>query len=300
MTAEPTSPADPTSPAGRLRALLAEPGIDVMQCCADGLSARLIADAGYRVSFMSGFAVSASRLGLPDAGLISYGEMVDSLRACVAAAPDLPIIADGDTGYGNAMNVRRTVEGYARAGAAGVMIEDQVAPKKCGHTRGKQVVARGEARSRIAAAVEAGRRAGILVMARTDARATDGLDEALRRIEDFAAEGADILFLEAPENAEEMRAFVAAAGGRPCMANMVHGGRTPVLPPAELARIGYRLAAYPVVLLSAAIAAMQEALTALQPGQAAPFPAMPSFEALQAIVGFPEYWAGEARFKAPE
>ena len=288
------------TPAERLRGLLAEPGIDVMPCCADGLSARLIAEAGYRVAFMSGFAVSASRLGMPDAGLISYAEMADSLRNCCAAAPDLPIIADGDTGYGNAMNVQRTVAGYARAGAAAVMIEDQVAPKKCGHTRGKQVIARDEARAKIAAAVEAARRAGILVMARTDARATDGLDEALARIEAFVAEGADILFLEAPESADEMRAFIAAADGRPCMANMVHGGVTPVLPPAELGRIGYRLAAFPVVLLSAAIAAMQEALTALQPGQAAPFPAMPSFEALQAIVGFPEYWDGERRFKAAD
>jgi 2-methylisocitrate lyase-like PEP mutase family enzyme len=288
------------TPAERLRSLLAEPGIDVMPCCADGLSARLIAEAGYRVAFMSGFAVSAHRLGMPDAGLISYGEMVDSVRNCCAAAPDLPIIADGDTGYGNAMNVQRTVEGYTRAGAAAVMIEDQVAPKKCGHTRGKQVIARDEARAKIRAAVEAGKRAGILVMARTDARGTHGIDDALRRIEDFAAEGADLLFLEAPEDDGEMRAFVAAGGGRPCMANMVHGGRTPILPPAELCRIGYRLAAYPVVLLSAAIAAMQEALTALQPGQAAPFPAMPSFDALQAIVGFPEYWDGERRFKAAE
>jgi 2-methylisocitrate lyase-like PEP mutase family enzyme len=288
------------TPAERLRSLLAEPGIDVMPCCADGLSARLIAEAGYRVAFMSGFAVSAHRLGMPDAGLISYGEMVDSVRNCCAAAPDLPIIADGDTGYGNAMNAQRTVEGYARVGAAAVMIEDQVAPKKCGHTRGKQVIARDEARAKIRAAVEAGKRAGILVMARTDARGTHGIDEALRRIEDFVAEGADLLFLEAPEDDGEMRAFVAASGGRPCMANMVHGGRTPILPPAELCRIGYRLAAYPVVLLSAAIAAMQEALTALQPGQAAPFPAMPSFDALQAIVGFPEYWDGERRFKAAE
>jgi 2-methylisocitrate lyase-like PEP mutase family enzyme len=284
--------------AERLRALLATPGLDVMPCCGDGLSSRLIADSGYRVSFMSGFAVSALRLGAPDAGLISYAEMADTVRNVCAAAPELPIICDGDTGYGNALNVQRTVAGYARAGAAGVMIEDQVAPKKCGHTRGKSVIARDEARAKIRAAVEAGKRAGILVMARTDARTTHGVDEALRRIEDFAAEGADMLFLEAPEDEVEMRAFIAASGGRACMANMVHGGRTPILPPAELGRIGYRLAAYPLVLLSAAVSAMREALAALRPGTAAPFPAMPSFEDLQEVVGFPEYWDGEARFAA--
>jgi 2-methylisocitrate lyase-like PEP mutase family enzyme len=285
--------------AQRLREALAAPGIVVMPCCFDGLSAKLIADAGTRVSFMSGFAASAARLGLPDTGLISFGEMVDSVRNCCAAAPDMPIIADGDTGYGNALNVQRTVTEYARAGAAGIMIEDQVSPKKCGHTKGKQVIGRDEARLKIRAAVEAARKADILVLARTDARATHGFDEALARCQDFAAEGADMIFLEAPESVDEMRLFCAGIR-KPCMANMVVGGKTPVLPPAELETIGFKLAAYPLVLLSAAISAMQQALAALQPDANTPPPPQVSFEALKKVVGFPYYYAREERYLAAE
>src|SRR5262249_13987565 len=157
------------------------------------------------------------------------------------------------TGYGNALNVQRTVRQYARAGAAAVMIEDQLSPKKCGHTRGKQVIGREEARLKIRAAVEARGAHDILILARTDARAVAGFDEALARCRDFAAEEADIVFLEAPESDTEMRAFCSAVA-RPCMANMVIGGKTPVLPPAQLQAIGYKIAAYPLVLLSAAIA----------------------------------------------
>jgi 2-methylisocitrate lyase-like PEP mutase family enzyme len=286
-------------PAQRLREALASPGIIIMPCCFDGLSAKLVADAGTKVSFMSGFAASAARLGLPDTGLISFGEMADSVRNCCAAAPDMPIIADGDTGYGNALNVQRTVTEYARAGAAGVMIEDQVSPKKCGHTKGKQVIARDEARLKIRAAVEAARKADILVLARTDARATHGFDEALARCEDFAAEGADMIFLEAPESVEEMRRFCSAIR-KPCMANMVVGGKTPVLPPAELARIGFKLAAYPLVLLSAAVSAMQQAIAALQPDTNAPQPPQVTFEELKKAVGFPDYYAREERYLAAD
>ncbi len=287
------------SPAQRLREVLAVPGLHVMPCCYDGLSAKLIAGAGCKVSFMSGFAVSAARLGMPDTGLISFGEMVDTVRNCTAAAPGMPIIADGDTGYGNALNVRRTVTEYARAGAAGVMIEDQVSPKKCGHTKGKQVISRQEARLRIRAAVDAAREAGILVMARTDARAVHGFDEALARCQDFVAEGADMIFLEAPENAEEMRRFCSAIR-KPCMANMVSGGRTPILPPAELEAIGFKLAAYPVVLLSAAVTAIQQAIAALQPNSNASQPPQVTFEELKKVVGFPEYYENETRYLAAE
>src|SRR5262245_47744616 len=170
-----------------------------MPCCFDALSARLIHEAGFPLTLMSGFAVSAARLGEPDTGLISFAEMLDQLRNICAAAPRLPVIGDGDTGYGNAVNVLRTVREYARAGAAGIMIEDQLSPKRCGHTRGKQVVSRSEARMRIRAAVDAGRESGILIMARTDARAVNGFEDALARCGDFVEEGADIIFLEAPE-----------------------------------------------------------------------------------------------------
>ena len=281
--------------AQRLRSLLAEPGVHVMPGCYDGLSAKLVADAGYKVAFMSGFAVAAARLALPDTGLISFAEMLDSLRNCCAAAPAIPVIGDGDTGYGNALNVQRTVREYARAGAAAVMIEDQLSPKKCGHTRGKQVIGREEARLKIRAAVAAGKDADILILARTDARAVLGFDEALARCRDFEAEGADIVFLEAPETEDEMRRFCAAIKA-PCMANLVPGGKTPVLPPDELQRLGYKLALYPVMLLSTAISAMQATLAALRPGSGAAMPPAISFQDLQKVVGFPEYWEKETRY----
>src|ERR1700674_96562 len=198
------------TPVQQLRRLLAHPDLEIMPGCHDALSAKLVADAGYKVAFMSGFAVSAARLGLPDTGLISFTEMLDSLRNCCSAASGIARIGDGDTGYGNALNVQRTVIEYARAGAAGVMIEDQVSPKKCGHTRGKQVISRDEARMKIRAAVDARTEVDILIMARTDARAVHGPQEALARCRDFEAEGADIIFYEAPETEDEMRAFCRA------------------------------------------------------------------------------------------
>jgi 2-methylisocitrate lyase-like PEP mutase family enzyme len=284
--------------ADRLRALLNQPGCIVMPGCFDAMSAALVQGAGYPITFMSGFSVSAARLGMPDTGLISFAEMLDSLRGVTAAsAPGTLVIADGDTGYGNALNVQRTVREYARAGAACVMIEDQVSPKRCGHTRGKQVVSRAEARTRIRAAVDA-REAGddILIMARTDARAVHGFDDALERCHEFLEEGADVIFLEAPESVEEMRRFCAEIE-RPTMANMIDGGKTPILPPSELGEIGYKLAAYPLVLLSAAIAAMTRALAALASDASIARPPELTFEGLQAAVGFPAYWDAEVQYK---
>ena len=287
------------TPAQRLRELLAQPNVEIMPGCYDGLSAKLVAEAGYKVMFMSGFAVSAARLGLPDTGLISFTEMLDSLRNCCSAAGKVPLIGDGDTGYGNALNVQRTVVEYARAGAAGVMIEDQVSPKKCGHTRGKQVISREEARMKIRAAVDVRADADILIMARTDARAVHGFDEALARCRDFEAEGADIIFFEAPETEDEMRRFCGAMT-KPCMANMVPGGKSPILPPAQLQDVGYKLALYPVMLLSSAVTAMQNTLAALRPGSAVTQPPAISFTDLQGVVGFPDYWSRETRYQAKE
>src|SRR5262249_30657297 len=168
------------------------------------MSARLIQEAGFDAGFMSGFGVSASRIGMPDVGLISYGELVDQGRN-VCRAVTIPILGDGDTGFGNAQNIKRTVSGYARAGFACIMLEDQVAPKRCGHTEGKQVVDRNDALMRIRAAVDA-RNAGedILILARTDARAVLGLDEAIVRCKLFREIGADLTFLEAPLSEDEM------------------------------------------------------------------------------------------------
>ncbi len=286
-----------TSPAERLRALVEKPGLRVMPCCFDALSARLVERAGFELTFMSGFAVSATRLALPDTGLISYAEMLDQGRD-LCAAVSIPVIGDADTGYGNAMNVRRTVAGYAAAGFACAMIEDQLAPKRCGHTRGKEVVARGEALARVRAAVDArDEGADVLVMARTDARATRGLDEALARGVAFADAGADLVFVEAPGSEEEM-ARVCAEIPAPQMANLVEGGDTPMLPPSRLESLGYKIAAYPLTLLSAAARAMRDALAALDKGET---PArLMDFAELRELVGFDAYDAERTRYAEEE
>ena len=201
----------------RLRRLLADDELLVMPCCFDALSAKLIEQEGFPLTFMSGFAASASRIGAPDLGLMSYGEVVDHVRN-ITDAVSLPVIGDGDTGYGNAMNVKRTVQGFARAGCAAVMIEDQRAPKRCGHTPGKEVVGRDEAFDRIRAAVDARSENDgaddILILARTDARHELGLKEAIDRAVKFKELGADILFVEAPTSVEECAPSAANCRGR--------------------------------------------------------------------------------------
>src|SRR5918995_3785291 len=253
-----------STPAEQLRALLERPGILVMPGCHDAMSARLIEEAGFEIGFMSGFAVSAARLGMPDTGLISYAELAEQ-GTDICRAVTIPLIGDGDTGFGSAQNVKRTVQGYARAGFACIMLEDQVAPKRCGHAEGKSVVARDEALMRIRAAVDA-RDAGedILIMARTDAR-IEGLDEAIARCRLFREVGADITFLEAPTNEAEMRRYCADVDG-PKMANLIEGGKTPLLPPAQLEAIGYAIAVYPLTMLNVSIAAMRAALAHLRSG----------------------------------
>lgn len=280
------------SAAAQLRALLSQPDLLVMPCCYDALTAKLVEQAGFKLTFMSGFAVAAARLGLPDTGLISYGEMVDQGRS-ICAATSIPVLGDGDTGYGNAVNTKRTVQGYAQAGFACVMIEDQVSPKRCGHTQGKQVVDRHQACKRIEAAVDArDEGADILIMARTDARAPLGFKEALGRCRDFAALGADILFLEAPQSEEEMALFCAEVKA-PCMANMIQNGQTPLLPPARLQELGFKIAAYPLTLLSSAVEAMERSLVALKDGH---YPEHISFSHLKEVIGLPEYYKEDERY----
>ncbi|MGD9334387.1 MAG: isocitrate lyase/PEP mutase family protein [Desulfobacterales bacterium] len=274
----------------RLRKLLEAPEFIIMPCCYDGISAKLIQQCGYSLTFMSGFAVSAARLGLPDTGLISYAEMLDQGRN-ICSAVDIPVIGDGDTGYGNTVNVKRTVHGYIQAGFAGIMIEDQRSPKRCGHTTGKEVVEREEALLRIRAVIEArdearDREEDIVIVSRTDARDTHGLSEAIERAKLFVDMGADIIFIESPRSEEEMYKICSEVGG--CqMANILEYGNTPVLPPELLKRIGYKIAAYPLTLLSSALYAMREALYDIREGK------MPErildFRELQAVVGFPEY-----------
>jgi 2-methylisocitrate lyase-like PEP mutase family enzyme len=282
-----------TSPADKLRELLDKPGLLLMPGCQDAISAKLIEAAGFDLAFMSGFAVSGSRLGLPDTGLISYGEMVDQGRN-ICSAISIPVFGDGDTGYGNALNVKRTVQGYAAAGFACIMIEDQLAPKRCGHTRNKAVVDRDEAFNRIQAAVDS-RNEGqdILIMARTDARATHGLNEAIARARGFAEIGADVSFIEAPESEEEMRQYCDSVPG-PKMANMIEFGKTPNLPPRRLEEIGYKIAVYPLTLLNASILAMQSCLEAIREGRQPQN--ILDFEGLKTAVGFPGYYEDESRY----
>jgi 2-methylisocitrate lyase-like PEP mutase family enzyme len=283
-----------STPAARLRTLLDRPGLLLMPGCHDAMSARLVEEAGFELGFMSGFAVSAARLGMPDTGLISFGELVDQGQN-ICRAVSLPIIGDGDTGFGSAQNIKRTVRGYRNAGFAGIMLEDQVAPKRCGHTEGKAVVGRDEALMRIRAAVDA-RDEGedIVIMARTDARACVSLEEAILRCRMFRAAGADITFLEAPLDAGEMRQYCQAVDG-PKMANLIEGGKTPVLPAAELEAIGYKIAVFPLTLLNVSIAAMRGALRDLTQGSRPA--AVMDFEQLKEAVGFPDYYAEETRYR---
>ncbi len=283
------------TPAETLRALLAQDACHIMPCCFDALSAKLIQQEGYPLTFMSGFATSASRIGAPDLGLMSYSEVLDQARN-ITDAIDIPLIGDGDTGYGNAMNVRRTVAGFAKAGCAAVMIEDQLAPKRCGHTPGKAVVAREEAFDRIRAAVDEreamqGRGQDILILARTDARHEHGLSEAIDRAAKFADLGADILFVEAPRNVEEMARVCADLPG-PKMANIVEGGETPDLTNADLQDIGYSIAAYPLSLMAAAMQAMVTTLRSMRNDER---PGQMDFSELRERIGFQEYYvASEA------
>ncbi len=282
------------SKAQALKALFESGKLTVTPCCWDALSARLIEQAGFPLAFMSGFGVSASRLGQPDAGLISYAEMVDQARN-IAAATSIPVIGDGDTGYGNALNVKRTVKGYANAGMACVMIEDQLAPKRCGHTKGKHVVEREEAFMRIRAAVDARNEgADILILARTDARAEHGLDEAINRAKTFREIGADMTFVEAPRSVDEMKRYCDEVEG-PKMANMLEGGLTPFLQPDELQELGYAISTYPFTGLMAMIKAQQDALAQMKQGIFSD-PVM-SFEDLQKAVGFDAYYEAEERYK---
>jgi 2-methylisocitrate lyase-like PEP mutase family enzyme len=282
------------TPAERLRALLERPGILVMPGCHDAMSARLIQEAGFELGFMSGFAVSAARLGMPDTGLISYGELVDQGQN-ICRAVSIPMIGDGDTGFGSAQNIKRTVQGYERAGFAAIMLEDQVAPKRCGHTEGKAVVGRDEALTRIRAAVDArDAGAGILIMARTDARACLGLDEAIARCRLFRELGADITFLEAPLDENEMRRYGSEVDG-PKMANLIEGGKTPLLAPDRLQTLGYKIAVYPLTLLNVSIQSMRSALASL--GRSERPAAAMDFEDLKTAVGFPAYYAEEARYR---
>ena len=282
-----------------LRARLQQPGLVVAPGVHDMVSLRMADAMGFEALYMTGFGTVASHLGLPDAGLATYTDMVGRVRQ-MASMARTPLIADGDTGYGGLLNIAHTVQGYEAAGAAAIQLEDQQMPKKCGHTPGRRVVPVAEMVRRIEVAVASRRSRDFLVIARTDARTTLGLDEALRRGEACARAGADVLFIESPESVEEMRR-IGEAFDLPLVANMVEGGRTPVLDRATLEQLGYRIAIHPVTALLAATQAMQRAYRTLRErGSSVGLDTelMP-FDELTALMGFPDVHAFERRWAEP-
>ena len=282
------------TPSERFRAVLAEPGFVVMPAVWDGLTAMLTRAAGFRTAFLSGSCVAAGRLGGPDLDLLSFAEMLDSLGMVRGAAPDLLVLADGDHGYGNAMNVQRTVRAYGRAGAAAVLIEDKITPRAL-TAGGKPCLPREEVRMKVRAAVEAAKDSGILVMARTDCRPTAGIDEAVARIGMYVEEGADILFLDSPQDADEMRRAVDASKGRPHFAVLSPGAPRETPDQGRAAELGLKIGTYPTGLLSPAIAGMQAGLAALAAGRAEAAGALPPGE-LRETLGYGDYDARAKRF----
>ena len=243
-----------------LRTLLKQPGLIRAPGVFDGLSAHLVRSAGFPVAYLTGAGVSVSGYGLPDIGLVTGSEMADR-AAMIVQASGLPVIADADTGYGSALNVARTVRAYERAGVAAIQFEDQVFPKRCGHLAGKEVISAKEFTGKLRAALDT-RQADTVIIARTDARAPAGIDEAIDRANKYADEGADVIFVEAPESGEEIER-VAAEVSAPLLFNVVPGGRSPVISETDLERLGFRIAIYPAALLGAAAAAMTTALAQL-------------------------------------
>lgn len=283
------------TPPDRLRALLAAPGFIAMPAVWDGLTARLTTEAGFATAFLSGSCVSAARLAAPDLDLISFAEMQDSLLMVRGAAPDLLVLADGDHGYGNAMNVGRTVRAYGRAGAAAVLIEDKLTPRGL-TAAGKPCLPRDEAVMKVRAAVEAARDSGILVMARTDCRPTAGIDEAVARIEAFAAEGADILFLDSPADEAEIGRALAAAGGKPSFMVLSPGGTREIPSQARAAELGVKIGTFPTGMLSPVTVAIKAGLAAIAAGHSKAEGAMPEGE-FRTAMGYDAYDAEAGRFK---
>jgi 2-methylisocitrate lyase-like PEP mutase family enzyme len=269
-------------PAG---SLLVAPGVY------DMVSVRLADSMGFDLLYMTGFGTVAAHLGLPDAGLASYRDMLDRVAAMAGGAAT-PMIADGDTGYGGLLNVAHTVKGYEKAGAAGIQLEDQEYPKKCGHTPGRRVTAAEDMVEKVRVAAEARLSPDFLIVARTDARSSLGVEEAIRRARLYGEAGADILFVESPESEAEMAAICRELGAWPLLVNMVEGGRTPMLPAEQLAALGYALAIYPVAPLLAATAAMQAVYAALKESgttlglKETLYP----FEAMTKLMGFEAVW----------
>ena len=278
-------------------ALLKAPGILVLPGAFDALSARIAVRSGAKAVYMTGFGVAGASFGVPDIGLVNAEQMIERARVIAGTITPVPLIADGDNGHGGPLNVARLVRAYEQSGAQCIQLEDQVSPKRCGHMEGKEVIPRAEAAAKIRAAVEARSSSAFKVMARTDARATHDLDEALRRGEAFLKAGADILFIEAPRSEEELAKAAKTFSGTPLVANLVEDGKTPMLTPEALQQMGYKIALYPIGALLAASAALEQVYAKLLGTQAKPR-ARVTFSQYNEIVGLPDFLATAKRFDA--
>jgi 2-methylisocitrate lyase-like PEP mutase family enzyme len=282
--------------AAAMKALLDQPGLQIMPGCGDGMGARLIEEAGFTIAFASGSSICAMRLAMPDMDLLTFSEMADAIESIIAAAPNVLWLADGDTGYGNALAVQKTIRAYARRGAAAVLIEDKVWPRPLGHNGAKLVIDRDAAILRCRAAAEACREEGILLLARTDARTSRGFDEALTRLKAFVAESADILFLDSPQSEAEMFEAVAACNGRPALAVTSPAGKHFMPGDAELQRIGIKIVVYPQEILAATVQAVRAALGGLKGGVKPP---MASPSELATAIRSANYLDQDARWPDP-
>jgi 2,3-dimethylmalate lyase len=280
-----------------LRELFATGEMVLAPGCYDALGARLVEEAGFPAAYMTGFGSAASHLGRPDIGLMALPEMVDNARR-IASAVDIPVIADADTGFGNSINVIRTVREYEAAGVAAIHIEDQVMPKKCGHMEGKEVVPAREMAAKVTAAVAARKSPEFLIIARTDAIAVEGLDSALARGRVYVEAGADALFVEAPQTEAEIEAVARAFPDVPLLFNYSEGGKTPALPYSRLRELGFSLVIFPLTLLLVATQAMRAALARVKT-DGTPIELLPSmlgFDEFLEFIGLPEVRELEQRF----
>ncbi len=282
-----------------LRKLIRSKDFLLLPGCFNALSARLVEQAGFPAVYISGAGVASNFLGYPDIGLASMAEVLDNARN-IAQVTNIPAICDADTGFGNVVNVIRTVRDFENAGIAGIQLEDQVMPKKCGHTEGKLLVSKGEMVQKIKAAVDTRKDSDFILVIRTEAIAVNGIEDALDRASAYEEAGADVIFVEAPQNVEQMKRIVRTIKA-PLLANMVEGGgKTPILPSAELKALGFKLAIYPAALWMASIKAMQEVLQVLKKdGTSLPYAEhMVSFQEMFEVVGRSGYAALEKKYAA--
>ncbi len=289
-----------SNPGARLRELLARPEPLMAPGAFDGLSARLIEEAGFDAVYMTGFGAAASVLGRPDVGLLTMTEMVEHARQISQAVSPLPVIADADTGYGNPISVIRTVQQYELAGVAAIHIEDQVAPKRCGHMAGKEVIPRQEMVSKIEAAVAARRSSDFGIIARTDARAVEGLEAALDRAKSYRDAGADVLFIEAPEGIDEVERVAKTFSDVPLLYNWAEGGKTPPLTYEQIKSLGFQIIIFPVGALLSATQAIRAVLKSLRE-EGTPLRVMDKmipFQEFLNFIGLPEVQQLELQYKA--